>query len=392
MSTARRPVPARRLILLAAAAAPAVLFSGCGLPAATQQGTSVIVLAASATSNEPEPVLGPPDVGLLRRNAASASDATAYIVDPGTGQPAVVPLTPRRPDGQVQYAQPQRNEMISQNIDRVQRILGREAATGPFDLLAEIAAAARVTAVPGTLIVVSSGLSTAGGFDLRQVGWAASPRSVAARLRRRGMLPSLTGWHVIFSGLGDTAGAQPALPLPLRTLLTSYWMAICRATQAASCAVDEITRPEPPPRSRRPVPVVPVPRVVSVRGPRGWSGKSLPDDEFFAFGSARLVPGASRTLRPLAARARAGHLLVAITGYASPDGGSASYNAGLSLRRAQAVRARLIALGVAPRQIVQVRGLGTAGTSPAACYRRGHLDEAICGRLRRVVILLSPAR
>src|SRR5579875_676931 len=198
MSTARRPVPARRLILLAAAAAPAVLFSGCGLPAATQQGTSVIVIAASATSNEPEPVLGPPDVGLLRRNAASASDATAYIVDPGTGQPAVVPLTPRRPDGQVQYAQPQRNEMISQNIDRVQRILGREAA------------------VPGTLIVVSSGLSTAGGFDLRQVGWAASPRSVAARLRRRGMLPSLTGWHVIFSGLGDTAGAQPALPLPLR--------------------------------------------------------------------------------------------------------------------------------------------------------------------------------
>src|SRR5579875_123899 len=135
MSTARRPVPARRLILLAAAAAPAVLFSGCGLPAATQQGTSVIVIAASATSNEPEPVLGPPDVGLLRRNAASASDATAYIVDPGTAPPrrpgAVRPAAAER-DDQPEH-RPGAADTRPGGRDRTVRPAGRDSRRGPGD-------------------------------------------------------------------------------------------------------------------------------------------------------------------------------------------------------------------------------------------------------------------
>jgi hypothetical protein len=50
----------------------------------------------------------------------------------------------------------------------------------------------------------------------------------------------------------------------------------------------------------------------------------------------------------------------------------------------------LIALGVSPDQIVQVAGEGTAGKTAAACYSGGHLDEAACAKLRRVLILLSP--
>jgi hypothetical protein len=37
---------------------------------------------------------------------------------------------------------------------------------------------------------------------------------------------------VVFSGLADVAGRQPALPLPERATLVSYWMAICRASGA----------------------------------------------------------------------------------------------------------------------------------------------------------------
>ena len=59
--------------------------------------------------------------------------------------------------------------------------------------------------------------------------------------------------------------------------------------------------------------------------------------------------------------------------------------------RAQAVRARLIALGVPAGLIVKAVGLGTAGQPRSACYRHGHLDEAICARLRRVVITLYSA-
>ena len=117
----------------------------------------------------------------------------------------------------------------------------------------------------------------------------------------------------------------------------------------------------------------------------------MPADEFFAFNSARLLPGASIILGPIARLARSQRLTVSITGYASPDGGTGAYNLALSLARARAVRARLIALGVPVQQIVRTIGQGTEGRPRSACYRQGHLDETVCARLRRVVIQLSPA-
>jgi outer membrane protein OmpA-like peptidoglycan-associated protein len=379
-----RPAAALLVVPLALA-----LIAGCG--STPSHAPDRIVVVASATANEPGPVLAAGDLSLLSAGANDSTSAVAYVLNPGTGQPASVPLTPLRPDGQVQYG-PGRSAQIAQNVSDVQRLLGREAATGPFDLLALIATAVRVTTPPATLLVLSSGLSTAGGLDLRQVGWDADPATVAAKLKQARLLPSLAGWKVIFSGLGDAAGRQPALPLPQQTTLTAYWMAICRAAGAASCATDDTTRPDPAPQGRIPVPVVPIPTVTSVTGPRGATGISVPAEEFFAFNSARLLPGADAILSPLAARARAGHLLVSVTGYASPDGGTAAYNDALSLARAQAVAARLLTLGVPSGQITQVTGLGTAGTTLQACYRGGQLDEGACAALRRVVILLTPTQ
>jgi outer membrane protein OmpA-like peptidoglycan-associated protein len=385
------PARRRRLITWTAAAAAIVpvstLLCGCGPPA----GRPVdFVLAASQTANEPQAVLAAPDRASLRQAGTSSSRATALVVSPDTGQARVVPLTPRRADGEVDYG-PNRDSELTANLNRVQQLLDQEAATKPFDLLSLIAQAVRVTSHPGTLLVLSSGLSTAGGFDLRQVGWGADPRAAAAALRRRGLLPSLTGWHVVFSGLGDTAGRQPALPLPQRATLIRYWLAICRAAGAASCAVDAVTRPDPPSRSSTPVPVVPVPQVTSFRGPHGHTRTTLPADEFFRFNSATLLPGANAILGPLARQAIARHLAVTITGYASPDGGTAAYNLALSAARARAVEARLIALSVPAHQIVKAAGLGTAGKPRSACIQDGRLDEAVCGLLRRVVITLSPA-
>jgi outer membrane protein OmpA-like peptidoglycan-associated protein len=384
--------PARRRPVVAATAVAAVLvlsalLVGCG-PAAGKP--DIIVLAASATMNEPAPMLAAPDLALLRSAGRASSRAVAFIVNPDTGQAHPVSLTPRRADGEVDYG-PERDSELSANMNRVQWLLNREAATRPFDLLAMIAQAVRVVPHPGTLIVVSSGLSTAGGFDLRQVGWGASPQAAAAALRRRGLLPSLAGWHVVFSGLGDTAGRQPAPPLPQRTELTRYWLALCHVARAASCAVDGVTRPDPPARSTTPVPVVTFPQVTSFRGPHGRSRTTVPADEFFAFNSARLLPGTDSILRPVAAKARGQHLKVTITGYASPDGGTSAYNLALSAARARAVQARLVALGVPAGQIAKAVGLGTAGKPRSACYRGGRLDEALCSRLRRVVIKLSPA-
>ncbi len=373
-------------LILAVAAPLTLLLAGCQAPSHLAE---VVVLLPSATANEPAPMLAPADRALLYHAGAASTRAVAYVINPATGQPTRIGLTPVRADGQVEYG-PRRDYLLSQNVNRVQQVLRAEAATQPFDLLQLIGTAVRVSSHPGTLLILSSGLSTAGGFNLRDVGWDADPRTVASQLEQRGLLPRLTGWRLDFSGLADVSGQQPALPLPQRSTLTAYWMAICHAAGAAACATDDTIRPDPPSRSRTPVPVVPVPAVSSVAGPRHSAGLSVPAAELFEFNSARLLGGADGILRPLAGRALAQHQLVTITGYASPDGGSAAYNLTLSRDRALAVRDRLVALGLPASQIAQVTGLGTGGQTPRACDRDGQLDEAICAGLRRVVILLLP--
>lgn len=385
-----RQIPAGRRLTMGAAITVLLLglalLSGCQRP---QDTPANIVVVASATANEPAPVLAAPDRSMLRNAGSRTTRAAAFVVDPDTGEPREVSLTARRPDGEVDYG-PDRNRKLTADVNQVQQLLKTLSASGPFDLLTMLARAIRVTSVPGTLLVLSSGLSTAGGFDLRQVGWGADPHGVAAWLRRRGLLPLLAGWHVVFSGLADTAGRQPALPLPERTTLTRYWLAICQAAGAAACTVDAITRPQPPARSTAPVPIVTFPSVTSFRGPHGQT-TNVPADAFFPFDSARLLPGANAVLRPLAVAARRQYLKVTIAGYASPDGGTDAYNLTLSTARARAVKARLIALGVPAGLVTKAVGLGTAGQSRAACYHEAHLDEAICAPLRRVVITLSPA-
>ena len=387
-----KPVPAARRVtgvaVVAALISGTVLLTGCQPP---PDDPKIIVVAASATANEPAPVLSGTDRAMLRNAGSTSTRAAAFVVDSNTGQAREVSLTPRRPDGQVDYG-PNRNSELGANVNRVQQLLNTLAASKPFDLLAMIAQAVRVTTRPGTLLVLSSGLSTAGGFDLRQVGWGADPRTAAVSLSHRGLLPRLTGWKVVFSGLADTSGRQPAPPVSQRTVLTRYWLALCHATGAVSCSVDAVTRPDPPSRSTTPVPVVRFPRVTSYRGPHGGQTTNVPADAFFAFNSARLLPGADIILGPIAAKARDQHREVTIIGYASPDGGSGSYNLALSAERARAVRARLISLGVPAGLIGKAVGRGTASRPRSACYRDGHLDEAVCARLRRVLITLRSAR
>jgi len=386
MSSHPRPRPLKLILLATVVTTLSLLLAACG----RQTGSPIaIVILPSATANEPAPELSADDRSLLENAAATSTQADAYIVSPTTGQATEVPLTPRRPDGQVEYG-PQRGYLLDQNVNRAEQLVQDQAASSPFDLLNMIASAVRVTSTPGTLLILSSGLSTAGGFDVRRVGWDADAASIAAQLKQRGLLPDLAGWHVIFSGLGDTAGRQPPLPLPQRTTLVSYWMAICRAADAAGCRADEMTRPDLPSRSTTPVPVVPMPQVMSVRGPDGSGGVSVPSDELFAFDSTALLPGADDVIRPLVTTARSNGYSVTITGYASPDGGSSAYNLALSRARALAVRARMIALGLPAGQITSVTGLGTDGKTIQACDVAGQVDEAVCAQLRRVVILLIP--
>lgn len=177
-------VPRAKLgMAILAAALSLPLLAGCGKnPVGTPDA---VVVADSATANEPAPVLTNADRQLLNEVGADSTDGMAYVVNPNTGQPTALPLTPRRADGQVEYVQPRRDQLLDANVDHVQQALDHAAASGPFDLLTDIAAAVRVTSRPATLLVISSGLTTAGGFNLTDVGWGASPRLVAAQLEPR---------------------------------------------------------------------------------------------------------------------------------------------------------------------------------------------------------------
>lgn len=105
----------------------------------------------------------------------------------------------------------------------------------------------------------------------------------------------------------------------------------------------------------------------------------------FKPGSASLPPDADSILARLAGEARARHLWVAIFGYASPDeGGSDAFTQELSLARANAVRSRLVALGLPPDLIMLFDGFGTHGVTSQACG----FGETLCARMRRVDIIL----
>ena len=196
---------------------------------------------------------------------------------------------------------------------------------------------------------------------------------------------------MVFSGLGTTAGDQPALHETQRTALISYWTAICKASSAVACHVNDELRTTPPSRSVIPIPVVPVPNVASARGPNGTVTVTIPADTLgFSANSSALGPGADAVLTPVVARARRQDLLVSVTGH-SVQIKSEPTTDGLSLARAWAVAKRLIQLGLPQRRLLKVRGVGASADPPYAAYTDGVFDEAKAEILRRVVIRLLPS-
>lgn len=111
------------------------------------------------------------------------------------------------------------------------------------------------------------------------------------------------------------------------------------------------------------------------------SGMQIPADVLFGFDSADLQPGADTILTGVAGMATLKTGPITITGY-TDDTGSPSYNEGLSLRRAQAVEARLISLGVDPARL-QAVGDGEADPVASNSTESGRAEN------RRVLIVFG---
>ncbi|GHH54409.1 hypothetical protein GCM10017774_69440 [Lentzea cavernae] len=352
-------------------------------------------MVATATAHEPRPSLTPRSAELLdtvaqSRNITDGRNGKSSVAVIASADGAVhetIVLTPRRANGAIEHGL-QRDALIELNLTRVASAVSAIGARKPVDLLEGTGNAVRGRTA-GNLVIITSGLSTTGGFDLRQVGWNADPAVTAEQLRSRGLLPDLTGWRVLFTGIGETAGAQPPLTIPSRERLTAYWTALCQAAGAASCEIDESRVDHAPPNSDAPVPVVPVPGITSVTGPDGTERTTLLNDVLgFAGDSAELSPSARELMRQYAARVTAKlasrpDAVVTVRGYtADPPGSTEAGRQELSSRRAQVVADALRDGGV--RHRIEHSGGGSAPGMTATAT--GTFDETIAGQMRRVEI------
>jgi outer membrane protein OmpA-like peptidoglycan-associated protein len=242
----------------------------------------------------------------------------------------------------------------------------------------------------GTIYLEDSGLQESGVVNFRQAGLlGAAPASIVRSLTQKRELPYLAGITVVLVGIGYTAPPQQPLSISQQDNLVAIWAAIAKAG-GATVQIDLAPLSGPAPAHVPAVSLVRVPPISSVHGADGSIITTLPDTLLFHFNSAALLPSADAVLRPLAEQARSQHLQVSVTGYASPEGSSA-YNKVLSERRAIAVRDQLIALSLPPAQAIHVSGAGIRQPQNG-CLIDGHLNEARCALLRRVVVIFYPRR
>lgn len=350
-------------------------------------GTRIVVVA-SGTANEPRPAVTERVRALLLDAANSTNvsnhdittSSVALVSSADGARPRDVLLSPRRADGSIEHGM-SRPRLVAGNVAAaVDTIASTAAGTAGLDLLRGITDATRGVQ-PATLVVISNGLSTSGALDLRRVGWEADPTEVVRQLSAADQLPELRGWTVVFSGLGDTAGAQPPLPNPARKTLVRYWRAICAASRAKRCDVDDSRLPPETAQTEVATPVVPVPGVSSVVGSDRRVTTTVAQSALGFAGDSADLSADGRDLLVAIAGAIGDTRPVRVVGFgADPPGSTAAGRQQLAALRARTVADVLGQLGIKTTAV----GVGTPPGETAMVGDR--FDEPAAGRMRRVEI------
>jgi hypothetical protein len=359
----------------------AVVNAGSSAAAAPSGALAVVV---GAHGNMPRPMLegaaaAARDVAVAQQSHLSVvvADGAPYML----GRPG--PLTADAAD------ETDRGEQRAANRRRVDdAVAAARARTPETDLLAALTVAGNSIADRSglrTLVVVDSGLSTAGAIDFGRAGMLdADPREVADTLADFGQLPSLDGVSVVFQGLGDTAAPQQPLDAARRTQLVELWTAVVE--RAGADAVDVEVSP------LAGTPQAGLPAVRSLAVDPGFA--CTPRRLTLSGGALGFRPGeavlldpsrVAEVLRPYAQQLTHGAVIGEVFGrYA--DVGDPEARRALSELRAQQVANVFIALGV-PVDQLRVKGWGS--DFPEYVPDRdsaGHLDPAAAALNRTVIV------
>ncbi|MEQ3549086.1 hypothetical protein WIS52_01275 [Pseudonocardia nematodicida] len=340
-----------------------------------------------------------PDLGdalradLARRAADPETDDVVVHVVSGRDRVETVDLEPRRPNGHVERGTERIHALVDDRLAELDAAIHRAGTSGDVDdPLAALATAGRTGA--GTVVLLSAGVTGTDPIDQRVYGWDRDPGALAADLRDRRLLPDLTGRDVVLGGLGRTTGDQPPLGLREQAALREQWTAICAATGAAACTVDDGIRPPSPPESTVDTPPVPPLPVVTTAGGSGGGPVTweVPAPLLFRPDSCALLDpaAATRLLTPLVEQlaGQPDHRTVSVSGRAAPVG--TGDGIALSRCRAEAAAGILRDAGVPDSAIGEVRGDGSALDPPEASQGPdGRPDPAKLAALRRVVFTLT---
>lgn len=258
------------------------------------------------------------------------------------------------------------------------------------DVMAALAAAGQqlqgTPAADDKVVLVTDGLSNTGCLNLSDVlSKGQSAPTVLKSCPEHAGLALLRGVSLQLSGIGFQA-VRPPLDTAEQAWVRSYWTDMCaalRVASASSCVASSGTgRPRVSAVSRLSDPAIKFPTVS-----RGASSVPVPADLLFAFNSSQLSASGRAYLALLAGKLKAaGRGITKVIGHTDAVG-TASYNLGLSRRRADAVRKFLAAHGFAN---VTAVGVGEADPACSPQYTASGAPIQSCmAQDRRVQIMLG---
>jgi outer membrane protein OmpA-like peptidoglycan-associated protein len=290
--------------------------------------------------------------------AAAQNQSVVSILDTGGSpqQVATLDLTlkSKNPDAA-------KREAAENATALAQALAGVTAATPEANPLEALNQAAEAVAGPGpgTVVLIDSGLQTAGAFSYAQGNAVnTSPEDLVAAIETAGQLPDLTGKTVFLIGLGDTAAPQAPLDAAARRNLQAQWEAIATAAGASCLQTDPTTLAGQGRAALLPVTAVQIEQSTFVP-PAPGKPVVLRDEVKFRSDSDEFLDadGARTALEPIAAWLRQERTAILLTGTTATDG-TEEGRVRLSQMRADQVARALVALGADP-SLIQTEGVGT---------------------------------
>jgi outer membrane protein OmpA-like peptidoglycan-associated protein len=352
---------ARAGLAVAAVVALAAGLTACASATASGQSCDQshkrnMGVVAGSTANAPTTALAASAIAQLKAVGESNGSVTV-VVPSGTPQVMGTTLIGSTAQDAIVCKSDQRNKLaqITSYINAL------KAASPQVDFLASIdRAAGNLGTQPMGLLVAGSGLQTTDPLNFATSGVLyADPAQVVGDLQSRGLLPTdLKGVTVYWSGMGDVAGSQAPLTIPARSNLVAIWTAIIKAAGGTLSLLPE-------PSSGAAVSGLPAVTAVPVEAVQTKTDWTHPivirnSDLLFTKDTATFSDPAkaSAVLAQLVPSIEQNGQAVTITGTASKDQATNNTaDTALSVRRADAVKATLVGLGV-PNSLLTTAGVG----------------------------------